>query len=327
LPEALYHTAARIRRRWFDRHPEARRTLRRPVISVGNLTFGGSGKTPIAGAIARALRDRGERPAILSRGYGRRHPEAGVVLVSDGSRILADVDRAGDEPLMLARALPGVVVAVCADRHLAGRLAELHCGATVHVLDDGFQHLALTRDVDLLVMDGREPTGVPLREDATAARVCDAVLLARGASDETLPPRPVFRWWRELRGPLDIGGAHRPRTYADLGPVLAVAAIAAPLRFFDDLKAAGADVRATMAFGDHHAFTREDVRAMAEKLRVSACTTVVTTEKDAVRLRRFRPLPVPLSMAPMTIVFDPSAGFETWLTDHVAYARTRRPAA
>jgi tetraacyldisaccharide 4'-kinase len=136
----LYALGARVRRRTLS-SSDAQRRLDRPVVSVGNLSVGGSGKTPLVAYIARLLEDAGERPAILSRGYARTRPEDGVTVVSDGIRLRADLERAGDEPLMLARALPRVPVLVCADRYLAGRLAELRLGATAHLLDDGFQHL------------------------------------------------------------------------------------------------------------------------------------------------------------------------------------------
>ena len=123
-----------------------------PVISVGNLAMGGRGKTPVVAHLARLLLDAGERPAILSRGYGRRRPEDGVVIVSDGTHLCADLDRSGDEPLMLARAIRGAAVLVCDVRALARTLAERALGATVHVLDDGFQHRQLGRDVDIVII-------------------------------------------------------------------------------------------------------------------------------------------------------------------------------
>ena len=135
--------------------PSRRRRLSQPVVSVGNLRVGGSGKTPIVAHIARLLLERGERPAILTRGYARRCRPDGVTVVSDGTTILAGIESAGDEPLMLARALPGVPVLVGANRYLSGRLAEERFGATVHLLDDGFQHLELARDVDLLLVSRR----------------------------------------------------------------------------------------------------------------------------------------------------------------------------
>ena len=157
---AAYSAAAAWRRQWYARDPSRRRTLTRPVVSVGNLRVGGTGKTPTVEYLARLLVANGERPVILTRGYARRRPLDGVTIVSDGTAIRADLDTAGDEPLMLARALPGVPVLVGADRHLSGRLAERRFGATVHLLDDGFQHVALARGV------ARVPRATPCRRRA-----------------------------------------------------------------------------------------------------------------------------------------------------------------
>src|SRR5687768_2753545 len=141
LLDLLYAQAVATRRRWFERHPYSRRRLQRPVISIGNLSVGGTGKTPLVALITQWLIDRGERPAVLSRGYGRVDRCDGVVVVSDGDRILADLNRAGDEPLMIARKISVALVLVAEDRYLAGVLAERRLGASVHVLDDGFQHV------------------------------------------------------------------------------------------------------------------------------------------------------------------------------------------
>jgi len=146
-----YARVAQLRRAWYAR-PGRRRRLTHPVISVGNLSMGGSGKTPVVAALARLLRQRGERPVILTRGYGRRDKREGVVVVSDGERVLEPVERSGDEPQLLARTLPGVPVLVGADRYLAGVFAARHFAATVSILDDGFQHVQLERDVDLLLV-------------------------------------------------------------------------------------------------------------------------------------------------------------------------------
>src|SRR5579863_3672687 len=141
LPEAPGATVAR---------------LDRPVISVGNLALGGRGKTPLVAHLARLLLAEGERPAILTRGYHRRHREDGVVVVRDAEIIRAGLDESGDEPLMLAESLPGVSVLVSDIRAIAGALAERALGATVHILDDGFQHRALARDVDLVVVTAED---------------------------------------------------------------------------------------------------------------------------------------------------------------------------
>jgi tetraacyldisaccharide 4'-kinase len=126
--------------------------LSRPVISIGALAAGGSGKTPLTAHVAETLVAMGERPAVLSRGYGRAEPVDGVVVVRDTERVVGALATAGDEPWMLAQALDGVAVVVAADRYLAGRLAETHLGVTVHLLDDGFQHFQLERGTDLLVV-------------------------------------------------------------------------------------------------------------------------------------------------------------------------------
>ncbi len=159
---SVYSAVTVWRRQWYARQPSRRSRLSRPVISVGNLSIGGSGKTPVVAYIARLLVDCGERPAILTRGYGRRQSGERVTVVSDGTAIRAGVYSSGDEPLMLARALPGVAVVVSASRYRAGRLAEDQLGATVHVLDDGFQHVQIERDVDLLLVSEDDLRDRPL---------------------------------------------------------------------------------------------------------------------------------------------------------------------
>ena len=150
---AVYAAVARGRRQYYARHPHLQRSLSRPVISIGNLAVGGRAKTPLAALVAARLRDMGERPAILSRGYARRDAADGVVVVRDLRGMRADLDRAGDEPLMLARQLDGVAVLVSSSRYLAGRLAEHHFAATVHVPDlrhSPDQHVLGIRVEDLI---------------------------------------------------------------------------------------------------------------------------------------------------------------------------------
>ena len=171
----------------------------RPVISVGNLAMGGRGKTPTVAAVAQLLVDAGERPAILSRGYGRRAPIDDVVVVSDGTHVLADLDRSGDEPLMLARTVPGAAVLVCDVRAAAAALAEARYNVTVHLLDDGFQHRSLKRDVDIVVVRPEDLRGrrVPfgrLRSSPRALARAGAVLVDAGFYNVVkLPMRNVLR--------------------------------------------------------------------------------------------------------------------------------------
>jgi tetraacyldisaccharide 4'-kinase len=189
LLDFVYARVAGARRRWYERHPDARRRLNQPVISVGNLSVGGTGKTPLVGQLAEWLIQQGERPAILSRGYGRADAADGVVVVSDGHALRATVARAGDEPFMLARAVSRAVVCVCEDRYLAGTLAERQLGATVHLLDDGFQHVQLERDLDILVTSPGEIGGgrvLPfgrLREGAAAAARAHFVVVVEADVD------------------------------------------------------------------------------------------------------------------------------------------------
>ncbi len=250
----LYAAAARERRRWYARRPDSRRRLSRPVVSVGNVAVGGSGKTPLVAHLARLLQDAGHRPAVLTRGYARARPSDGVTVVSDGERLLADLDRAGDEPLMLARRLPGVPVLVSSDRYLAGRLAERRFGCSVHLLDDGFQHFQLERDVDLVVVSGADlarPVTLPsgrLREPLDVMGEASAVVLTdvESAEDEAavralvgLGVETVFRMARESGSPQPIDEGDRFEPPAAGTRVLAVAGLARPGRFFADVSRHG----------------------------------------------------------------------------------------
>lgn len=336
---AVYSRVARLRRSWYAHRPQARHRLQRPVVSVGNLVVGGSGKTPVVATIARLLIAAGERPAILSRGYGRRGSD-GVVVASDGQGILASAKQSGDEPAMLAAALPTVPIVVSADRYHAGALAERRFGVTVHLLDDGFQHLQLARDVDLLLvhpadLDDTVLPGGALREPHDAAASADAVLVA-GTRDEaeetaaalgvrtmfTVEPRYGAARW--LRGSPD--GSPGPTG----GRVVAVAGIARPERFFDALRTAGWDIAREMPFRDHRWFTPADHAAIAAAVRETGADGVITTEKDAVRLQGSDPslqtgtqgtqeLPVWAAL-PMTAVIEPEAPFVEWLLDRLRHA-------
>lgn len=314
----IYGAAVRWRRRWYSGHGRQRR-LARPVISVGNLRVGGAGKTPVVAYLARLLSGMGERPAILTRGYGRRRSVEGVTVVSDGKQISGDLDLSGDEPLMLARALPGVRVLVGADRFLSGRLAEEQLGATVHILDDGFQHLALARDVDLLLVDEADlsdrllPAG-RLRETVDASSRADAVLTSPlqsvGAMRQALGVGALFGFTREIGAPRWLeDGAVAPLSPAD--PLLAVAGIARPERFYGDLIDAGWRLAGTRTFRDHHPFSRPDLERLADEMRAKGATAVVTTEKDAVRLQSVDGRPLPIAYVPLTIVIEPD--FDSWL--------------
>ena len=321
----MYGRAARFRRAWYGRHPERVRRLTRPVISLGNLVVGGSGKTPLVATIARTLIAAGERPAILSRGYGRRSGADGVVVVSDGQRPRVPAAESGDEPQMLARSLTGVPVLVAPDRYLAGALAERRFDCTVHILDDGFQHMQLARDINLLVMssaDLREsvlPAG-RLREPLEAARAADA-LLVNGSEDEADAVAAAVGVWPVFQVQARQG---EPRLMVEsqaLPPgrrVIAVAGIARPARFFEALRSGGWDVAKEIVFRDHHWFTPRDVKAIEHAATEAHADLIVTTEKDAARLTagEVAASPVPWTVVPLHVSIAP-ASFTSWLTERV----------
>jgi tetraacyldisaccharide 4'-kinase len=332
----VYGAVASWRRQWYGRDPHRARRLARPVVSVGNLRTGGSGKTPIVAYIARLLLEYGEHPAVLTRGYARRVALEGVTVVSDSTGVLADLSIAGDEPLMLARALPGVPVLVGSNRFLSGRLAETRFGATVHLLDDGFQHVALRRDVDLVLIDGDDlrdrviPAG-RLREPITAAAAADAVLVTHATSGVHASLSSVMDELGHVLGATRRFGVSRtigapPPALAEQA-VFAVAGIGRPERFFGDLAAAGWRVAGSLAFRDHHPFTQRDVERIIAAAHASGATAIVTTEKDAVRLAACEVSGLALTAVPLSVVVEPPDAFREWLLGRLAAVHQARRTA
>jgi tetraacyldisaccharide 4'-kinase len=335
----IYGRATVLRRAWYVRHPERARRLERPVISVGNLVVGGSGKTPLVATLARVLASAGERPAVLSRGYGRLDAPAGVVVVSDGDRVLAAPAQSGDEPAMLARTVPGVPVLVSRERYLAGRLAERRFGCTVHLLDDGFQHLQLARDADLLVMSAADldehllPVG-RLREPLETARAADALLVPGTDADvEAVRQRTgietAFRMTIRYHTPQlitsDPYGVGRDLSRPPVWPVLAVAGIARPERFFAALRALGWTIGGELVFRDHHWFTPRDISRIEQAAFTTGAHLIVTTEKDAARLSpSLVTAPPAWAVLPLELGIEPADRFASWLAGRLAAARRRR---
>lgn len=267
------------------------------VLSVGSILAGGSGKTPLAAALAAGLHGRGHRVALASRGYGRVGGDD-VEIVSDGVALRSSAERAGDEPLLLAAHAPGVPVLVARDRATAGLRAVREFGTDVLVLDDGFQHHRLARDFDLVVLDGAEglanravlPRG-PLREPLAALRYADAMALVDGplpADDDTLvathaPGAPRFalrRVPRTLRR-VDEDALARGEPPASLSgrEVGLLSGIARPASFRRTVEALGARVVAERTFSDHHRYRASDLAGLSARAPLW-----LTTEKDAVKL-------------------------------------------
>lgn len=317
---AVYGGVARLRRSWYARRPAARTRLSRPVVSVGNLVTGGSGKTPVVAAVAAVLLRLGHRPAILSRGYGRSRRAPNLVVVSEGTGPLVPVDQSGDEPQMLARDIRGVPIVVAADRARAGQVAIDRFDSTVLILDDGFQHLPLERTIDLLVLSPADltekllPSG-PLREPLSAASAADAVLAYGGAAEAEQLARHVGVAHSFCITPryLPLLALHGVLPAADKR-VAAVAGIARPHRFFDALRKQGYHIVREFTFRDHYWFSAADVRHIESRVRELGAPAVVTTVKDAMRLERHRDaLTLPWAILPLSVFVEPSAEFESWL--------------
>ncbi len=294
----LFGAVARFRLAAYRRGIFRRRRLAGPVVSVGNLSVGGSGKTPVVRRVAEMLRDEGRSVAVLSRGYGGSFRGEALV-VSDGNEVLARAAEAGDEPVMLARSLPGVVVAVGPRRDVVGRVVEERFGRRVHVLDDGFQHLRLERDLDIVCLDVRDLEDRPLpagrlREGPEALARAHVVLLTRleaategelRALETHLGPARTFRVSRRVVGWRTLGGADAPAP----GRVFLFAGIARPERFETDVAASGGAIAGREFFTDHHRYHRSEIEALASRARATGAEALATTAKDAVRLEGLAP--------------------------------------
>ena len=298
-PSWLWLAAVSLRNRRYDR-PENVLRAPVPVVSVGNLTVGGTGKTPLVAWVAQRLLALGRRPAIVSRGYGGS-AGLGPVIVSRGDGPLCDASLAGDEPWWLASRLPGARVVVGSDR-LGAAVAAASAGADVVVLDDGYQHRRLARDLDLVLLDSTDPFGggrmLPagrLREPIGALRRAHVVLITRSAPGQARPDieREVRRHNPTAR--ILLAG-HRPIGFVDAAGhpataprrVLAFCGIADPRGFRLDLEREGLEVVGFRSFRDHHAYRPGELAAM-RALAQRAEATLVTTEKDLARLGALRP--------------------------------------
>jgi tetraacyldisaccharide 4'-kinase len=284
---AIYGAVVGARNALYDRRWLRSRSLNGFVISVGNLSTGGSGKTPFVILLGEILKARGIRFDVLSRGYGRK--TRGALLVDPGG----PAQDFGDEPLLISRRLQAPVI-VGEDRYEAGRFAEARFGPQIHLLDDGFQHRGLARDFDIVLVtpeDARDhllPAG-RLREPLDSLKRADAVVLTSGASADSFPLANKTVW-RVRRGIIRTQVPPRPVVFCG---------IARPQSFVLQLRAAGIDPVAEAFFRDHHAYSAEDVRDLIRLQQRSEAGGFVTTEKDAVNLGGYLSALAPLSVVPV----------------------------
>lgn len=295
IPTAAFGGVVRLRNAWYDR-PGASRRASVPVISVGNLALGGTGKTPLVAWIAARLRADGIVPAVVSRGYGGA-AGPGPLLVSSGEGPRVDAGTCGDEPHLLARALKGVIVVVGSDR-VEGAVCAASAGAAVVILDDGFQHRRLGRDLDIVVLDGRAPFDggrlLPqgsLREPPSSLARAQLVVLTRVSEGD-----PVALAIQAIRGTGYSGAivraGHRTTGFTTAAGVacpspkraLAFCGIGDPQLFRDELLKAGVATTGFRAFRDHQPYSVAGWEALVLEAK-SLDVPLITTEKDFSRLQ------------------------------------------
>jgi tetraacyldisaccharide 4'-kinase len=305
---ALYGGAVSVRLGAYRSGFLSVRRAARPVISVGNLAVGGTGKTPFVGWLARELLKRGIRPSILTRGYGRS--VRGSVVVSDGAGAVASVRESGDEASALARALPRVPIVADADRlAAAGRIEELVPDVGVHLLDDGFSHVALARDLDVVLLDAtapdaggallpegrlREPLSSLARADLVVVTKCEQAdpAAARALARRWAPGAPVYHAHTRILGIRDDSGADVRAEDLPGQTLVAVAALARPEAFLATLGVLGIEPAGAVTFRDHHPYGPFAIGRIERAAEESGATAVVTTEKDAVKLEGRLRLPL-----------------------------------
>lgn len=303
----FYGLTVGLRRRLYRKGILRKRRVASPVISVGGLRVGGSGKTPFALWLARRLSEQGSRVVLLTRGYGRRKKQGTILLTRNTLPEWSPVD-CGDEPYLLAQSLPDVPVAVDGDRYRAASLAEEKFSPDLFVMDDGFQHLRLARDFDIVLVPEDEdlyPTAClprgPLREPPAALKDADVVVRISSPGDAQGVRRATDGRWRR---PLEAGvpvhtarvvprGLYRLEDRGEVDPkdlagrrVAAFCGIARPTAFWKTLDGIGLKIECRRHFPDHHPYTEQDHEDLLRLLSVSDCA--VTTEKDAVKISRYR---------------------------------------
>jgi tetraacyldisaccharide 4'-kinase len=299
---SIYGAGVRARNALYDRHTLKPRSLQGPVVSIGNLSVGGSGKTPFVLLVGGLLKARRIKFDVLSRGYGRR--TRGVAMVNAGG-LPHDF---GDEPLLIARRLD-VPVIVGESRFDAGVFAEKQFGPQLHLLDDGFQHRALARDFDIVLVTPEDaqdrllPAG-RLREPLTSLSRADAAVLPTGTPPDSFPlsGKPI---WRIHRGIDARNAPARP---------VAFCGIARPQNFFLQLRLAGVQPAAEASYRDHHAYTDEDVHDLLRLKEKSEADGFVTTEKDEINLGEYLTALQPLTVIPVRMeLLDAANALDTML--------------
>ncbi len=302
-----------------------------PVISVGNITAGGSGKTPIVMNAANIFLDAGKRVAIVSRGYGRQ--TKGTIVICDGKNILADAGSGGDEPLLIAQQLKKAIVISDEDRVRGARKAIEEFGAEVIVLDDGFQHRHIARAKDIVLVDSQQSTFETMllpaghrREMIGSLKRADSVIVTKVKNEDDVKMilddikfNPVQHKFSSSFRPSGIrhlfGGVVQSIEILKGRTAIAFCGIAKPESFRETLSSCGVDIREFFSFGDHHRYVRSEIEMIVRSMQLLKTDFILTTEKDAVRLTGFKPelIQMPISVVMMDVKVLPSDVWRNYL--------------
>ena len=330
----LYRLIVFVRNRLYDRQIFKSVRLSRPVISIGNISAGGTGKTPCVILVAKILQKQGFRPAVISRGYGGASKKP-VNIVCDGKAILLDSKTAGDEPLLIARSLQNVPVITGPKRDLTGQAAIDRLGADVILCDDAFQHRRLHRNIDIVLLDGRRPLGnghmLPrgeLRESPEGLKRAGCFILTRMAEPQT-PDERIGTIARQSGIPV-FSAAHRfieviqPAVGTRIQPgdirhkkICAFCGIAKPDSFEKLLVESGMEILAFNPFPDHYAFSKTDLEALMDQFNHLQADYLVTTEKDAMRLVDYPDFYGRIVVARMAMEIHDAEVFEKFILEHI----------
>jgi tetraacyldisaccharide 4'-kinase len=310
LLSILYQLIQALRVRLYARGIFKSRGLPCKVISVGNITSGGTGKTPVVELLVRLLQSKGFKVAVLSRGY-KRQSRGKVLIVSDGDKILLEPWQAGDEPYLLARNLKNTPILVGKNRYRLGKYAREKFGIDIVILDDGFQHLALARDLNILLLDASHPFGnhrvLPrglLREPISSLRRAHILLLSRV---QKTPHPEIYYHYRKLGLSIPIfqsrqraqilinilTGESKGVAYLKDKKIMAFCGIANPDSFKELIQELGGNVVFLMTFKDHHRYKISQLKKIEESSKALSTDIVLTTEKDYVRLLPYQPFGFP----------------------------------
>jgi tetraacyldisaccharide 4'-kinase len=339
---AVYGVVTRARLAAYRRGWLGATKLPVPVISVGNLTTGGTGKTPLVEWVCRVASENKEgstpkKVCVLTRGYGRDNPHT-QVLVSNGTELLASEEEAGDEPLLLARNLLGIAAVICnPNRTAAAEWAIENLNSEVFVLDDGFQHLRLERDLNIATIDATNPWGgdgdsggslLPrgrLREPRTGLSRADCIVITR--TDQVIDCAALQKEIAQLAGEAPIfssrmvtaeirhlSGEVVDREELTAQPLAAFCGVGNPESFFDKLRGEGFTLTLTRAFADHHRYHQSELTALAQAAKASGARGLITTAKDAIKLESLD-LEIPCYVFEVRIEIDGDGGLVEMIRD------------